>query len=162
MVEKVENIVNDDSISTEVENVETPQPQEIFEHENAEIQPEQVIEDIHVEPQVDENEFHQEIQLQPELEKTPEELISEEEKIYDENVQDDGMPKNISQEDEEIIEKSIEDVEKVEEEYEKDVKPFTFEALDDNSDVINDIQDDIDLKSKLDKLSPMDDNDINL
>ena len=161
-VENVGNSVDEGFTSTEVENVETPQPQEIFEPENTEIQPEPVIEDIHVEPQIDENEFHQEIQLQPELEKTPEELISEEEKIYDENVQDDGMPKNISQEDEEIIEKSIEDVEKVEEEYEKDVKPFTFEALDDNSEVINDIQNDIDLKSKLDKLSPMDDNDINL
>lgn len=162
MVEKVENIVNDDSTSTEVENVETPQPQETFEPKNVEIQPESVIEDVQEEPQIDEKELQHEAQLQPELEKTPEELISEEEKIYDENVQDDGMPQNISQEDEKIIEKSLEDVEKVEEEYEKDVKPFTFEALDDNSEVINDIQDDIDLKSKLDKLSPMDDNDINL
>ena len=160
--EKVKNIVSEGSTLTEAENVETPQPQEIFEHESTEIQPEPVIKDVQNEPQIDENEFHQKIQLQPELEKTPEELISEEEKIYDENVQDDGMPKNISQEDEEIIEKSIEDVEKVEEEYEKDVKHFTFEALDDNSEVINDIQDDIDLKSKLDKLSPMDDKDINL
>lgn len=161
-VENVGNSVDEGFTSTEVENVETPQSQETFEPKNVEIQPESVIEDVQEGPQIDEKELQHEAQLQPELEKTPEELISEEEKIYDENVQDDGMPKNISQEDEEIIEKSIEDVEKVEEEYEKDVKPFTFEALDDNSEVINDIQDDIDLKSKLDKLSPMDDNDINL
>ena len=57
-----------------------------------------------------------------------------------------------------IIEKSLEQVEKVEKEIETDVKPFEFAHLDEGFDISDDISDEIDIKSKLDKLTPVDDN----
>ncbi len=47
---------------------------------------------------------------------------------------------------------------KVEKEIETDVKPFEFAHLDEGFDISDDISDEIDIKSKLDKLTPVDDN----
>ena len=91
---------------------------------------------------------------------TSDELLKEDIQIYDENIKAEEVQPEIPQQDEKIIEDSLEKVDKVEKEIENEVKPFEFEHLDEDFDISDDISGEIDIKSKLDKLTPIEDNNI--
>lgn len=93
-------------------------------------------------------------------EEKSEDLLKEDIQIYDENLKAEEVQPEIPQQDEKIIEDSLEKVDKVEKEIENDVKPFEFEHLDEDFDISDDISGEIDIKSKLDKLTPIEDNNI--
>lgn len=91
---------------------------------------------------------------------TSDEVLKEDIQIYDENIKAEEFQPEIPQQDEKIIEDSLEKVDKVEKEIENEVKPFEFEHLDEDFDISDDISGEIDIKSKLDKLTPIEDNNI--
>ena len=155
IVDETQNI--DDFISAsqqgqelqDVQLLETPQEQLVENEIQSQSQVEEVIPD---------NPQPQEALVDaPEQEKS-EDLFQEDIQIYDENLKQEEIQSEIPQKDEKIIEKSLEQVEKVEKEIETDVKPFEFAHLDEGFDISDDISDEIDIKSKLDKLTPVDDN----
>lgn len=155
IVDETQNI--DDFISAsqqeqelqDVQLLETPQEQLVENEIQSQSQVEEVIPD---------NPQPQDVLVDaPEQEKS-EDLLQEDIQIYDENLKQEEIQSEIPQKDEKIIEKSLEQVEKVEKEIETDVKPFEFAHLDEGFDISDDISDEIDIKSKLDKLTPVDDN----
>lgn len=146
---------------------EEPQPVETQHEQIVETPQEQLIEnEIQSQPQVEEIVSLNDVQSQdtsaseiPEntQQENSDELLKEDIQIYDENIKNDEIQPEIPQDEEKMIEASLEKVEKVEEEVEKDVKPFVFEHIDEDFDISDDINSEIDLKSKLDKLAPIED-----
>lgn len=135
--------------------VETPQEQLIENEIQSQPQPEEIVLMDDVQPQTQDasdEDIPENVQQE-----NSDELLKEDIQIYDENIKNDGIQPEISQDEEKIIEASLENVEKVEKEVEKEVKPFVFEHLDEDFDISDDINSEIDLKSKLEKLAPIED-----
>lgn len=157
-----EFINNSQSVDLQVEEpklVESPQEQFIeneiqAQAEDSQLQAEEPV--VEVQPQ---EPVVEELQQVSQEEKS-EDLLKEDIQIYDENLKAEEVQPEIPQQDEKIIEDSLEKVDKVEKEIENDVKPFEFEHLDEDFDISDDISGEIDIKSKLDKLTPIEDNNI--